>query len=88
MCSNLSCWVRSFIQTQEISEGVLLDDQQKQHIVDPAKIAAGGVAAPLGAVLTSRFGVAGTMLGLAFSAVVVTTVSDILKAYCNVPRAP
>ncbi len=58
-----------------------MDDQQRQHIVDPAKIAAGGVAAPLGAVLTSRFGVAGTMLGLAFSAVVVTTVSDILKAY-------
>jgi hypothetical protein len=63
-----------------------LDDQQRQHIVDPAKIAAGGVAAPLGALLTSRFGVAGTMLGLAFSAVVVTTVSDILKAYFK--RAP
>ena len=63
-----------------------MDDQQKQHIVDPAKIAAGGVAAPLGALLTSRFGVAGTMLGLAFSAVIVTTVSDILKAYFQ--RAP
>jgi hypothetical protein len=63
-----------------------LDDQQRQHIVDPAKIAAGGVAAPLGAVLTSRFGVAGTMFGLALSAVVVTTVSDILKAYLR--RAP
>jgi hypothetical protein len=63
-----------------------LDDQQRQRILDPAKIAAGGVAAPLGAVLTSRFGVAGTMFGLALSAVVVTTVSDILKAYLR--RAP
>ena len=63
-----------------------MDDQQRQRILDPAKVAAGGVAAPLGAVLTSRFGVAGTMLGLALSAVVVTTVSDILKAYLQ--RAP
>jgi hypothetical protein len=63
-----------------------LDDQQKQHIIDPAKIAAGGVAAPLAALLTSRFGVAGTMVGLAISAVVATTVSDILKTYLQ--RAP
>ena len=63
-----------------------MDDQQRQRILDPAKVAAGGVAAPLGALLTSRFGVAGTMLGLALSAVVVTTVSDILKAYLQ--RAP
>jgi len=63
-----------------------LDDQQRQHIVDPAKIAAGGVAAPLAALLTSRFGVAGTMIGLALSAVVATTVSDVLKAYLQ--RAP
>ena len=63
-----------------------MDDQQRQHILDPAKIAAGGVAAPLAALLTSRFGVAGTMLGLALSAVVATTVSDVLKAYLH--RAP
>ena len=63
-----------------------MDDQQRQHIVDPAKIAAGGVAAPLAALLTSRFGVAGTMLGLALSAVVATTVSDVLKSYLQ--RAP
>ena len=58
-----------------------MDGQQRQHIVDPAKIAAGGVAAPLAALLTSRFGVAGTMIGLALSAVVATTVSDIVKTY-------
>ena len=63
------------------SEGVLLDDQPRQQILDPAKIAAGGVAAPLAAFLTSRFGVAGTMVGLAVSAVVATTVGDILKEY-------
>ena len=63
-----------------------LDDQPRQHILDPAKILAGGVAAPLGALLTSHFGVAGTILGLALSAVIVTTISDILKAYFK--RAP
>jgi hypothetical protein len=63
-----------------------MDDQQRQRILDPAKVAAGGVAAPLGALLTSRFGVGGTMLGLAISAVVVTTISDVLKAYLH--RAP
>jgi hypothetical protein len=73
------------------SEGVLLDDQhldtqQRPHILDPAKVVAGGAAAPLGALLTSHFGVAGTMLGLALSAVIVTTISDILKAYFK--RAP
>jgi hypothetical protein len=73
------------------SEGVFLDDQhldnqQRPHILDPAKVVAGGVAAPLGALLTSHFGVAGTMLGLALSAVIVTTISDILKAYFK--RAP
>jgi hypothetical protein len=73
------------------SEGVFLDnqhldDQPRQHILDPAKILAGGVAAPLGALLTSHFGVAGTILGLALSAVIVTTISDILKAYFK--RAP
>jgi hypothetical protein len=63
-----------------------MDDHQRQRILDPAKVAAGGVAAPLGALLTSHFGVAGTMLGLALSAVIVTTISDVLKAYLQ--RAP
>ena len=86
MCSNTSWWVRVPYVRRNRSEGVLLDDQQRQHILDPAKIAAGGVAAPLAALLTSRFGVAGTMLGLALSAVVATTVSDVLKSYLQ--RAP
>jgi hypothetical protein len=59
-------------------------EQQQQHqqnLIDLPKLLAGGIAAPLAAVLTSRFGVGGTMVGLAMSAVVVTTISDILKVY-------
>jgi pyridoxal biosynthesis lyase PdxS len=41
--------------------------QGRQPILDPAKIAAGGIASPLAALLTSRFGVAGTLLGGAFA---------------------
>jgi hypothetical protein len=64
------------------------EQQQTQHILDLPKVAAGAVASPLAAILTSRFGVAGTMIGLALSAVVVTTISDILKVYlARVPGA-
>jgi hypothetical protein len=55
--------------------------QHQQQIIDLPKVVAGAVASPLAAILTSRFGVAGTMVGLAVSAVVVTTISDILKVY-------
>jgi hypothetical protein len=65
-----------------------LDDQHKQHIIDLPKTVAGGIAAPVGALLTSRFGVAGTMIGLALSAVVVTMMADTLKVYlARVPGA-
>jgi hypothetical protein len=63
-----------------------VDEQKNQSILDPAKILAGGVASPLAALLTSRFGIAGTMIGLALSAVIATTVTDILKVY--LARAP
>ena len=55
--------------------------QHQQQLIDLPKVVAGAVATPLAAILTSRFGVAGTMVGLAVSAVVVTTISDILKVY-------
>jgi hypothetical protein len=58
-----------------------MDDQQKQHIIDLPKTVAGGIATPLAALLTSRFGVAGTMVGLALSAVIVTLMVDTLKVY-------
>src|SRR4051794_24964227 len=55
--------------------------KQQQRLIDLPKVIAGGIAAPLAALLTSRFGVAGTMVGLVVSAVVLTTISDILKVY-------
>jgi hypothetical protein len=55
--------------------------QHQQQLIDLPKVVAGAVATPLAALLTSRFGVAGTMVGLAVSAVVVTTISDVLKVY-------
>ena len=65
-----------------------MDDQQKQHILDLPKVAAGAVASPSAALLTSRFGVAGTVVGLALSAVIVTIIADTLKVYfARVPGA-
>ena len=65
-----------------------MDDQRKQHIIDLPKTVAGAIATPLAAVLTSRFGVAGTMVGLALTAVIVTLVVDTLKVYlARVPEA-
>ena len=69
-------------------EEVFVEGQQTQHILDLPKVAAGAVASPLAALLTSRFGVAGTMIGLALSAVIVTVVADTLKVYlARVPGA-
>ena len=65
-----------------------MEGQQTQRILDLPKVAAGAVASPLAALLTSRFGVAGTMMGLALSAVIVTVVADTLKVYlARVPGA-
>ena len=65
-----------------------MDKQQNQHLLDLPKVIAVGVASPAGAALTSRFGVAGTLLGLALSAVIITVVSDLLKVYlARVPGA-
>ena len=55
--------------------------QHQQHLIDLPKLLASGIAAPVAALLTSRFGVGGTIVGLAISAVVVTTISDVLKVY-------
>ncbi len=62
--------------------------QQSQTIFDLPKIIAVGIASPAATVLTSRFGVAGTLLGLALSAVLVTVAVDFLKVYlARVPGA-
>lgn len=65
-----------------------MDEQHKQHLIDLPKTIAGGIATPLAALLTSRFGVAGTMAGLALSAIIVTLIVDTLKVYlARVPGA-
>ena len=62
--------------------------QQSQHIFDLPKVLAVGIASPTATVLTSRFGVAGTLLGLALSAVFITAAVDFLKVYlARVPGA-
>lgn len=58
-----------------------MDEQQKQTILDLPKVIAVGIASPTATVLTSRFGVAGTLLGLALSAVLITVATDFLKVY-------
>jgi hypothetical protein len=58
-----------------------VDQQQKQTIFDPAKVVAVGIASPLATLLTSRFGIAGTLLGLAISSVILTVLVDALKVY-------
>ena len=57
------------------------NDQPRQTILDPAKVVAIGIASPTAAFLTSRFGIAGTLVGLAASAVIITVVTDLLKVY-------
>ena len=56
-------------------------EEQKQTIFEPAKVIAVGIAAPLASLLTSRFGIAGTMLRLAISSVILTILVDALKVY-------
>ena len=58
-----------------------MDQQQNQTIFDPPKVVAVGIAAPLASLLTSRFGIAGTLLGLAISSVILTVLVDALKVY-------
>ena len=58
-----------------------MDEQQKQTILDIPKVIAVGIASPVATVLTSRFGIAGTLIGLALSAVILTALADMLKVY-------
>ena len=58
-----------------------MDEQKKQTIFDPAKVIAIGIASPAATFLTSRFGIAGTLLGLALGAMILTAVADFLKVY-------
>jgi hypothetical protein len=63
-----------------------VDEQQKQTILDVPKVIAVGIASPVVTLLTSRFGAAGTVIGLAVGAMVLTVLVDFLKVY--LARAP
>ncbi len=65
-----------------------MSPQQSQSVLDLPKVIAVGIASPAATVLTSRFGIAGTLLGLALSAVLITVAVDFLKFYlARVPEA-
>ena len=62
--------------------------QQQPTVFDLPKVLAVGVASPAAAAITARFGVAGTLIGLALSAVFITAAVDFLKVYlARVPGA-
>ena len=61
---------------------------QQPSVFDLPKVLAVGMASPAAAAITARFGVAGTVIGLALSAVFVTAAVDFLKVYlARVPGA-
>ena len=65
-----------------------MSEEQKQTILDLPKVIAVGIASPVATLLTSRFGIAGTLIGLAVGAVVITVIVDVLKVYlARVPGA-
>jgi hypothetical protein len=62
--------------------------QQQATVFDLPKVLAVGIASPAAATITSRFGIAGTLIGLALSAVFITAAVDFLKVYlARVPGA-
>ena len=62
--------------------------QQQPTLFDLPKVLAVGIASPAAAAITSRFGVAGTLIGLALSSVFITAAVDFLKVYlARVPGA-
>jgi hypothetical protein len=61
---------------------------ENANIINLPKILAVGIASPAATLLTSRFGVAGTLLGLVVSAMFVTAAADFLKVYlARIPSA-
>ncbi len=62
--------------------------QQQATVFDLPKVLAVGIASPAAAAVTSRFGITGTLIGLALSAVFITAAVDFLKVYlARVPGA-
>src|SRR5215208_4113262 len=62
--------------------------QQQPTVFDLPKVLAVGLVSPAAAAITSRFGIAGTLVGLVLSSVLITTGVDLLKVYlARVPGA-
>lgn len=57
------------------------EDNSKRPIVDPVAVIATGLASAGAAFLTSRFGIAGTVLGTAITVMIITAGSSILEVY-------
>lgn len=58
-----------------------MSSPQKQPVVSFSAVVAAGFASATAAVITSRFGVAGTLLGAALTSMIITGGSAVLKAY-------
>src|SRR4028118_360423 len=58
----------------------MLEEEKSQKVVESYKAVAAGIASVLAAVFTSRLGVAGTLIGTAVTAVLITLGSAIFKA--------
>ncbi|MGI9049425.1 MAG: hypothetical protein ACR2GU_08660, partial [Rubrobacteraceae bacterium] len=57
------------------------DDGRQQSVVSGSAVMAAGTASTLAALVTSKFGVAGTLLGAALTTMIITGGSAILRAY-------
>jgi len=57
----------------------MVEEEKSQKVVESYKAVAAGLASVLAAVFTSKLGVAGTLIGTALAAVLITLVSALLK---------
>jgi hypothetical protein len=57
----------------------MVEEEKSQKVVETYKAVAAGIASVLAAVFTSRLGVAGTLIGTAITAVLITLTSALLK---------
>lgn len=57
----------------------MVEEEKSQKVVETYKAVAAGIASVLAAVFTSKLGVAGTLIGTAMAAVIITLASALLK---------
>lgn len=58
-----------------------VSEPARQPVVSSSQLIAAGMASAMAAVITSRFGVAGTLIGAALTSMIITGGSAILKSY-------